>query len=59
MCDSSFPGELDLIPEGNESSGCVSIHLANAARVTYQSVRRALLVLQRYKLDVPLLAAGC
>jgi len=24
-----------LIPAGNEPSGCVSIHLANAARVTY------------------------
>ena len=26
-----------MIPAGNEPSGCASIHLANAARVTYHA----------------------
>ena len=31
---------LFLIPAGNEPSGCASIHLANAARVTYPAACR-------------------
>lgn len=31
---------MNLILAGNEVSGCVCIHLANAMRATYQSVRR-------------------
>ena len=39
--------ENTLIPEGNEPSGCVSIHLANAARVIYSAACSATSLMPR------------